>query len=314
MIWRYMSEPLPTVSVIIPAKGSPELLVRALKSIDAQTYDNIVEVIVGAGDASSAQAAKELGATIVENPSGRTPVALNLAISKSRGDIIVRCDAHAVLPPEYVERAVETLMRTRADNVGGMQVPVGTSFWERAVAGAMKSAIGSGDARYRLGGEEGPVETVYLGVFRRSAIDRVGGFDERFTRTQDYELNHRLIQSGGTVWFDPGLQVEYRPRGSLWQLTRQYFDYGRAKRQFSRKHPRSLRWRQLAAPGIVTALLLSLLLAPLWRYALLAPTVYIGALLLAGAAHSREDGMGALGVPLALLTMHLAWGVGFLRG
>lgn len=288
------------------------MLERALESIKEQTYPNITEIIVSAADSESADTAGRLGATVVENPSGATPIALNLAIEASTGDVIVRCDAQSKLPSDYVERAVETLVRTGADNVGGMQVPVGDTFWERAIAAAMSSWLGAGDARYRLGGESGPVETVYLGVFRRSTLERVGGFDETFLRTQDYELNHRIIASGGTVWFDPGLRVEYKPRGSLRALARQYFEYGRAKRQFSRKHPGRLRWRQLAAPALVVVLAGSGLLSLYWPVLGLVPAVYVAEVLVAGVVTARRHGAAALGAPLALATMHFAWGLGFL--
>ncbi|MGH3649662.1 MAG: glycosyltransferase family 2 protein [Acidimicrobiia bacterium] len=301
-----MAENLPTVSVIIPARAAAATLPRTLQSVDAQTYPKIVEVIVAAADDSSAEAAQ--GATVILNRTGLTPTGLNQAIEASIGEVIVRCDAQSLLPPDYIEQAVETLIRTGAANVGGMQVPVGTTQWERAIAEAMKSPLGSGDARYRIGGEAGPVETVYLGVFRRDALKRVGGFDEDFVRTQDYELNHRLIAVGEIVWFDPQLKATYQPRGSLRALARQYFDYGRAKRQFDQKHPGSLRWRQMAAPALVTILTITLV-GSVWAPILLVvPAGYALMLLGAGAAGSGSFWR----VALAIATMHLSWGSGFI--
>jgi succinoglycan biosynthesis protein ExoA len=298
---------LPTVSVIIPARGSAATLPRALKSIDNQTYQNIVEVVVAAADNESARVAEAAGATVVRNEAGTTPAGLNLAIDKTRGEVIVRCDAQSILPPEYIARAVATLTRTGAANVGGMQIPVGKTPWERAIAAAMSSPFGAGDARYRIGGEEGSVETVYLGVFRRDALERIGGFDESFTRTQDYELNHRLIDSGEVVWFDPELEVQYRPRGSLAQLARQYLDYGKAKRRFARTHRGGLRWRQLAAPLLTLALLASLIVSIWLPVALLVPALYVAGLLAVGVGTRNP-----VRVATALATMHLAWGWGFL--
>jgi hypothetical protein len=276
-----------------------------LDAVEAQTYPNIAEVIVAAADAVTAAAAQ--GFQVVDNPAGTTPAGLNRAIEASTGEVIVRCDAQASLPPRYVERAIDTLLRTGADNVGGMQLPVGVSPWEKAIAAAMRSRLGAGDARYRVGGEEGAVETVYLGVFPRGVLQRLGGFDEDFVRNQDYELNHRIIESGGTVWFDPELRVEYRPRGSLAALARQYFEYGRAKRQFNHKHPGSLRWRQWAAPTLVAALAASLV-ASVWFPPVLAVLVaYATGMVMAGAVTDAS----ALRVAAALATMHLSWGVGF---
>jgi succinoglycan biosynthesis protein ExoA len=301
-----VNEEHPSVSVIIPARDAAASLPRTLASISAQTYPNIKEVIVASADDETSAAARSV--TIVRNPEGSTPLGLNAALAASSGEVIVRCDAHSVLPPEYIEHAVATLLRTGADNVGGMQVPIGRTDWEKAIATAMSSPFGAGNARYRIGGDEGPVETVYLGVFRRNVLERVGGFDENFTRTQDYELNHRIISSGGTVWFDPLLRVEYRPRGSLRALARQYYDYGRAKRSFNRKHPGSLRWRQLAAPILTVTVAAGLIGAIWWRALLVIPATYLIGLLVAGIASGRPS----MRVSLALATMHLSWGIGFL--
>ena len=306
-----MNKTMPTVSVIIPAKDAAEGLPRALESIAAQTYQNIIEIIVAVADTATSDAA--IGSKVIENPSGSTPVGLNQAIKASSGDVIVRCDVHSVLPKDYVTRAVETLQRTGAANVGGMQVPKGTTFWERAIAAAMTSRLGAGDARYRIGGEEGPVETVYLGVFRRDVLARLRGFDESFPRTQDYELNHRIIESGGVVWFDPELRVEYRPRGSLRSLTSQYFQYGLAKRRFNRKHPGGLRWRQTASPLALIAVVICLLTAVRYPIALVIPAVYLAALTIQG-IRAAQGKASWIGTAAALFTMHMTWGAGFLRG
>jgi hypothetical protein len=178
----------------------------------------------------------------------------------------------------------------------------------------MASPFGAGDARHRIGGPAGPVETVYLGVFRRSTLERLGGFDVTFDRNQDYELNHRIRESGGLVWFDPELRVTYRPRGSLGALASQYFQYGQWKREFARRHPGSLRWRQLAPPFLV-ALLAGSIVAGLWWAPIWAlPIAYLIALLLIGLAHLSRLGIAALGMSIALATMHLSWGLGFLTG
>jgi hypothetical protein len=209
---------------------------------------------------------------------------------------------------------VEILRQTGADVVGGMQVPMGETPWERAIAGAMSSRLGAGDARYRIGGAAGPVDTVYLGVFLRSALERVGGYDEHFDRNQDYELNQRIRDSGGIVWFDPSIEVTYRPRGSLGHLARQYFDYGRWKREFARRHPGDLRPRQLAPPLLVVGLVAAVVLGIWWPWAWLAIAAYALLLLLSGLTHLGGLGGTALLMPLALATMHSSWGVGFLFG
>lgn len=308
-----MENSLPSVSVVIPALNAADKIGATLSSIKSQAYENIAEVIVAAGDDDTLRVAKESGAIIVHNPSGRTPDALNLAIGLATGDVVVRCDVQSVLPDTYISTAVDTLVRTGAVNVGGMQVPVGTTFWERAIAAAMSSPLGAGDARYRTGGIEGPAETVYLGVFDRQSLEALGGYDTEFARNQDYELNHRIIESGGVVWFDPALRVEYRPRGSLNELWDQYFQYGRAKKLFARRHPGSLRWRQLAPPLLVIGLLLSVIASFFWAWALAVPAAYLSAITLGTLTMPRRLKANA-GTVLALVTMHIAWGLGFLNG
>jgi hypothetical protein len=213
--------------------------------------------------------------------------------------------------------AVEVLEETGAANVGGMQVPEGETSVQRAIALAMASRLGAGDARFRIGGEPGPADTVYLGVFRRDFIEAIGLFDERFLRNQDYELNWRIRSAGGVVFFDPRLQVGYRPRGSLTDLARQYRDYGRWKRWMVRVHPRSIRLRQLAAPALVLGLACSVLLALTpWRMIAAAlPIVYAGTVALATIwSWIRFRDWTALMLPAVYPTMHLAWGLGFLLG
>lgn len=298
--------------MIIPALDSADVLPAALESIAAQDYPNIVEVVVAAGDEDSAGVARQMGARVVDNPTGVTATGLNLAISVTTGEIIVRCDAQSELPPGYVSRAVRTMERTGADNVGGMQVPVGGSPRQRAIAAAMASPLGAGNARYRLGGEEGPTDTVYLGVFRKQTLLELGGFDESFLRTQDYELNHRIRKAGGVVWFDSGLEVRYQPRRTLRALARQYFQYGRAKRQFAAKHQGGLQPRQWAAPLLVVGLTLSLIGTLIEPRLLVLPALYAGLLVVGGILAIPRAGAAAVLVPAALAIMHLSWGWGFL--
>ena len=162
---------------------------------------------------------------------------LNAAIGASRNGIIARVDGHAMLPEDYLQIAVETLEETGADNVGGVMAAEGVTPFEQAVARAMTSKIGVGGARFHTGGTAGPADTVYLGVFRREALERVGGYDEHFQRAQDWEMNHRIRETGGLVWFQPRMRVSYRPRPSVKALAKQYFHYGRW-RQGRRPHPR----------------------------------------------------------------------------
>ena len=320
----------PPVSVIIPARNAEATLPAALRSVLSQTYQGAIEVIVADGAAPQAmgQASRLFPEVrVVANPDGSTPAGLNTALQAATHDVIVRCDAHSTLPPDYIARAVQTLRRTGAANVGGVQIPTGTTSFERAVALATTTPLGVGHARYRLGGAEGPADTVYLGVFRNDALRAAGSFDNTLLRNQDYELNWRLRERGEVVWFDPKLAANYRPRGSIDALARQYFQYGFWKRVVLRRHPRSLQLRQLAAPALVVVLGISALLAlagvvldarsvgklTLFAVAAVAPFGY-ALLLFAGsvAIGVRRRTWLAWRLPLVFATIHVAWGCGFL--
>ncbi len=248
----------PPVSVIIPARGAENTIEVALDSVTSQEYPGAMEVIVA--DGSDTPAMRDVirrrhpTVRIVPNPEKNIPSGLNHALREATGEIVVRCDANARLTPGYVRRTTGTLLRTGAANVGGQQMPVGATFFERAVALAMTTVLGAGDARYRLGGAEGLVDTVYLGAFRRETLNEMGGFNPTLSRNEDYELNWRLRERGKAVWFDPDVVAVYRPRGTLRALARQYFNNGRWKRAMIRRHPRSWRVRQLGAPLLVLGL------------------------------------------------------------
>lgn len=309
--------------MVIPLRDSARDLPRCLDAVLGQDYPGTLEAVLAVGPSTDdtravadRAAAADGRVRVVNNPSGRTPSALNAAIAASTGEIVARVDGHAVIPQGYLRRAVETLQETGADNVGGIQAAEGEATVERAVAAAMTSRFGVGNATFHYGGEAGPTDTVYLGVFRRSALDRVGGFDESLIRNQDYELNWRIRDTGGVVWFDPALRVRYRPRSTLRALGRQYFEYGQWKREVLRRHPRSARVRQLVAPAAVlanaSAVGLALVHRPRW---LAIPGVYAAAAVAASAAAGRGRGTDvALRLPAVFAVMHHAWGAGFLLG
>jgi succinoglycan biosynthesis protein ExoA len=311
--------PAPTVSVIVPARAAEETL---SDTVTAALQPEVSEVVIAVADGPTRAVATELAAQdpervrVVPNPTGRTPDALNRAIEAAVGQVIVRVDAHSLLPAGYVARAVDVLRHTGAGNVGGRQVPVAGQGFARAVAAAMVHPAGAGGALHRNGRSSGPADTVYLGVFRREALEAVGGFDARFTRNQDAELNLRLRRAGYEVWFDPDLAVEYKPRESARGLARQYFDYGRWRRLTAQVHPGSLAARQLAPPALVACLAATATLSIVRRDArpVASATVGYSAALLASAVTARPGWRAVPSTAGALGIMHLSWGVGFLLG
>ena len=255
------------ISVILPVLNEEKYLEDAVTAILAQQYDGKIEVILAVAPSvdRTSEIAQRLHindprVVIVDNPTGRTAAGLNLAIAASQYSIIVRVDGHANIPKNYCQLVSEILESTGAVNVGGVMAAQGQSLFERSVARAMRSPLGVGASRFHTGGGAGEVDTVYLGAFRKEALLAVGGFDERFTRAQDWELNFRLRQAGGVVYFDPRLIVTYRPRSTIKALAKQYFEYGRWRRVVSRRHQGTINYRYLAPPFTVAATTLSLLL------------------------------------------------------
>jgi glycosyltransferase involved in cell wall biosynthesis len=296
-------------------------LAAAVRSVLAQDYPGPLEVVVALGpstdrsdEVAAGLAEADSRVRTVRNPTGRTPEGLNAAIAASCNPVVVRVDGHSQLPGDYVRTAVELLERTGADNVGGLMWAEGITDVEQAIARAMTSKLGVGNARFHVGGEEGPADTVYLGVFRRAALERVGGYDQGFARAQDWEMNYRIRETGGTVWFSPLLRVTYRPRPSLGALARQYFHYGRWRREVMRRHPGSVNLRYLAPPVALVCFTAGLVAGVAgWRWGFVLPGGYV--VLVAAGAVAISGGLpvrSRLVLPAVLATMHGAWGAGFL--
>ncbi len=310
----------PAVSVIMPVLNEERHLRAAVTRVLAQEYPGGMEVVLAVGpsrdrtrEVADGLAAGDARVRVVDNPSGRTPDGLNAGIAASANPVVVRVDGHAELSEGYIATAVSELLRVGADNVGGIMDAQGTTVFEKAVACAMRSKIGVGNARFHVGGGAGAADTVYLGVFRRETLERAGGYDPHFARAQDWELNHRIREAGGLVWFTPDLSVTYRPRGSFRALAQQYLNYGRWRRVVAARHEGTINLRYLAPPLMVAGTTAAALAGLAWRPAWLVPAAYLGGIVAGGiaAGAGEEPGVRAL-IPPVLATMHWSWGIGFL--
>lgn len=318
------------ISVIIPCYNEEETITQLLEALLAQDVStDKYEVIIADGmstDGTRDRIAEfhknhpERKLKLVDNPERSIPSGLNRAIEASCGDPVIRLDAHSIPYPDYLRRCVEVLEETGAGNVGGIwEIKSRLDNWfAKSIAGAASNPLGAGDARYRIGGKAGPVDTVPFGAFRREWIESVGPFNERMFTNEDYEYNTRIREAGGLIWFDPSIRSIYYARSTLSELARQYWRYGFWKARMLATFPRSLRWRQILPPLFVLSTLclgLAGTLSQPARYLLgVQWALYIPVLVMAGvfsALKSMSAGM-ILGLPLAILTMHLSWGAGFL--
>ena len=317
----------PPVSVFMTVLNEESELAASVERIFEQDYPGEFELVLAVGPSqdetwavAAALAAQEPRLTVVPNPTGFTPNGLNAAIAAAKHDILVRVDGHAFLPPDYLTAVVALLAGSGADNVGGRMVPEGDGPVSNAIAVAMSSRFGIGGGAFHVGGTSGPQPTVYLGSFRRQAIEAVGGYDEHFLRAQDWELNHRLREAGFVVWFDPAIAVTYRPRSSWRDFARQQFRTGGWRRRVIEAHRSTASLRYLAPPVAVLGVLaglVSALLAPLlgswFLLGLLLPVGYLATIKVIGLVEGRRQPWSVRWrVPVAMALMHLSWGTGFL--
>lgn len=311
----------PAVSVIMPVLNEERHLRDSVRHILEQDYPGELEVVIALGPSGDRtdEIAAELVAEdprvhTVPNPTGRTPAALNAAIKASRHPVVVRVDGHGMLSPDYIATAVRLLAETGAANVGGIMHAEGENAWEDAVAAAMTSKVGVGNAAFHTGGVAAPADTVYLGVFRREVLEQQGGYNEEFIRAQDWELNYRIREAGHLIWFSPDLKVSYRPRPNVRELAKQYRNYGRWRHVVARYHRGSVNVRYLAPPAAVLGIAVGIVVgAAVTPFGFVIPAGYLAAIGLGSVPAGKGLSFAArVRIPVALATMHMCWGWGYL--
>jgi len=314
------------VTVVIPVKNEREYINRCIDAIMAQNYPiELLEILCvdgmsqdGTRELIESYTAQTDHLRIVDNPSGLTPHALNIAISCSTGDVIVRIDSRSFIRPDYIKACVRLLEESGAWNVGGRQDAISESG---LVAGAIATALGSpfamGGAKFHYSNTRQYVDTVYLGAFPRNVFNTVGLYDEDLVRNQDYEFNIRIRKAGGKILFDPALSVQYIGRGSPWKLLSQFYQYGWWKVQVLRIHPDSIRVRHFIAPVFFSLFLISLVGSLWYTPAFWLSSAMLGVYLclnMAATLHrsSHRNILTTILLPIIYLLMHLSWTSGFL--
>ncbi|WP_162197264.1 glycosyltransferase family 2 protein [Demequina pelophila] len=318
----------------MPVLNEQEHLAEAVRSVTGQTGLDDWELILALGDSRDGtdRIAAELAAAepriqVLRNPGSGISRGMNLALERATHPVVMRVDAHSVLPPEYAATAIRTMRQVGAVNVGGRMRASGRTAIEKAVAWAYNSPGGLGGAIYHTGGDAGPAESAYLGVFDRAAVLAVGGYDETLSRGEDWDLNRRLIEAGGTVWFEPLLEVVYRPRSSIKAVAKQFHASGRWRGEIIRRLRGGGPVRYLVPPTLVIALAAGagLVIFDLatglqgatgaWLTAIgLSPFVVYGAWVASMLTGGNLDGQTRRSLVLVLPTMHLSWGWGCLLG
>lgn len=316
------------VSVIVPVRNEEGFIGACLQALAQQDYPREgYEVIVLDGESSdgtareAAEAAAMYGVPdmFLTNRLRTTATGLNLGLSVARGDVIIRVDGHTQVDPHFISESVKALEESGADAVGGPIRTKGRGRIATAIALAMSSPFGVGDAAFRYSDREQWTDSVPFAAYRRSVFERLGGFEPDILQGEDDEFNYRLRDAGGRILLTPRIRSVYYARSSYAALARQYWNYGLAKAQVLERHPRRLRWRHLVPSTLVAVLTVSALLAPLDRrftalFSLTANT-YAGATLIASVRVASRGHWRFLPLlPPAFVCIHLPAGAGFLVG
>lgn len=317
----------PTVSIVIPVRNEIEAIRPCLESILAQDYENILEVVIA--DGSSSDGTRPLLGKLaqlwpliilLDNPRRTQTTGLNMAIRHTRGEVIIRLDAHAAYAPDYVRQCVAALESSGAGCVGGgVNLLPGNGFWPTLFGLVQEHPLGTGVARFRRSGYEGFVDTVWPGAYRRVVFEQVGLFREALTRTEDLDFHARLRQQGYTIWQTPLIRPYYRPRGTLPGLARQYFGNGEQVIETLLVNPKAISLRHLIPLLWLSASLALLLLAGFsaWAQALLAilAGLYGAACSISAAMVARRHGLRFFWLaPWVFFLIHLSYGMGSWRG
>ena len=321
---------MPPVSIIIPCFNEQATIRKLLEAIYAQTFPRAdLEVVIADGMSTDGTRAEieafadshtDLHIVVIDNSERHIPAGLNCALKETRGEIIVRMDAHSMPYPNYIERSVACLEAGLGENVGGVwEIRPSAETWvAQSIAIAAAHPLGVGDALYRQARKSALVDTVPFGAFKRELLALVGFFDETLLTNEDYEFNARILKSGGKIWLDPSIRSVYFARATLSGLAKQYFRYGFWKWRMLRRYPYTLHWRQGLPPLFVISLIglgISGIFLPLVRVLLALEIILYAITLVAAGIHAvfkQKKFFLVIGLPLAISFMHVSWGAGFL--
>jgi len=319
---------LPFVSIIVPIRNEADFIERAIRSVLDNDYPaERMEILVvdGMSDDGTREIVARLSKAdsrvmMLDNPKRIAPAAMNIGLKAARGDLFIRVDGHVEITTDFIAKSIRCLHEhPEAWVAGGYIKTVADSYTGQAIASAMRSPIGVGNSRFRLGDYEGWVDTLAFGTHYRWIVDKIGYFDEELVRNQDDEFNLRIILAGGKIWMSKAIQSTYFSRGSLCKLWKQYFQYGFWRIRTLQKHKRPASFRQLVPLLFVLSLLLpgfgGFLWKPLWILLAIEAAFYVLGLMIGALDVGRKSGWRyAPLAPVVFAILHFAYGLGSLWG
>ena len=322
----------PLVSVIIPCRNEEKTIHLVLEALFEQSFPlQNMEIVIADGLSTDgtrraihafSEAHPALFMRLVDNPKQIIPTGLNTAIKASKGELIVRMDAHSLPNQDYVQRCYNAHQEGKAENVGGVWKisPQNNGWVARSIAAAAANPFAVGDAHYRFTEKAAYVDTVPYGSYKRELFEKIGYFDESLLANEDYEFNTRIRQSGGRIWLDPAIQCTYFARATFAALAKQYWGYGFWKAQMLKRYPETLRWRQALPPAFVLGLVVLALVGFIWPIAWPVFAIIVGLYLAVQLVPAIQISLKAgdihlsIGVVIATLIMHFSWGTALIVG
>jgi cellulose synthase/poly-beta-1,6-N-acetylglucosamine synthase-like glycosyltransferase len=307
------------VTVIVPTLNEEAAIDACLRTIRSQTCTRL-EILVIDGESSDrtreivmSHAADDERLRLILNPDRVIPAALNRALWAASGQWLVRVDAHATIPQDYVDRLIKHLATGRWGGVGGRKDGASTEPMGRAIAVALGSPFGVGNSVYHHGTTTQVVDHLAYGAYPSEVARSIGGWNERLVANEDYEFDYRVQEAGYQLLFDPAIKVRWVSQQRLRNLGRQYRRYGRAKAQVMQIRPESTKLRHLVAPALVgwtAAAALVGLRRPWFGAAMMVPYT-VGVAAATGHSAQTVPPSVAIRTAPAFVTMHFAWGAGW---
>ena len=209
------------IDIVIPILNEEESLTKCLDSIikfkTPVDVNFLIYIVDGGSTDNSLEIARKYSnenknIIVKKNPKKIASAAMNLIINEGLGDYILRLDAGNIYNEDYLLNCIDTSLRKSAANVGGVinTIPSADNLSSHIVHKIMTHPFGVGNSIFRTGTEnEIKVDTVPFGFFKKSIFKKIGLYDERLVRAQDYELNTRIINSGEDIWLNPKIKSDY---------------------------------------------------------------------------------------------------------
>ncbi len=318
------------ITIICPIYNEEKYIAKCIDSIIYQDIDismNSIELLLVDGMSNdrtreiiAAYQKKYTWIKVIDNPEKIVPVAMNLGIKNAKGDIIIRIDAHANFPNNYISELILYLEKLNADNVGAVceTLPANNTIKAQAIATALQSSFGMGNSYFRIGASQiMEVDTVPFGCFRKTLFEKIGLYDEELIRNQDDELNARIIKNGGKIYLIPNLIVKYFARDNISKIRTMFYQYGLFKPLVNKKLGNPATIRQFFPPIFVSGLIIGLILCtinPIFLYIYIS---VLGIYFISSICFAIKDAKALREIfylPFIFLNIHMAYGWGYILG